>query len=71
MIEYGHVDVEYVHYGLDFYPGDANHTAGSLVKLFCNLEKPPVHSSCAFFKGSRMTPLYKVVLEGKEVCMSS
>lgn len=71
MIEYGHVDVEYVHYGLDCHPSDANHIADSFVKLLCNLQKPPVHSSCALFKGSRMTPLYEVVLEGKEVCMSS
>ena len=48
MIEHGHVNVKYVHYGLDFYPNDANHIVGSFVKLLCDLEKPPMHSPHAF-----------------------
>ena len=71
MIVHGHGDVKYAHYGLDFYPGDANHTVGSFAKLLRDLEKPPVHSSRAFFDGCGTTPLYEAVLQGKEVCMSS
>ena len=43
MIVYGHVDVKYAHYGLDFYLGDANHMVGSFAKLLRDLEKSPVH----------------------------
>jgi hypothetical protein len=71
MIAHGHGDVKYAHYGLDFYPGDANHTVGSFAKLLRDLEKPPVHSSRALFDGCGTTPLYEAVLAGKEVCMSS
>ena len=71
MIAHSHEDVKYVHYGLDFYPGDANYTVGSFAKLLRDLEKPPVHSSHALFDGCGTTPLYEAVLEGKEVCMSS
>ena len=51
-----HVDVEYAHYGLDFYPGDANHTAGLFAKFLHDLEQPPVHSSRIFIYGCG-TPL--------------
>jgi hypothetical protein len=58
MIAHGHGDVKYAHYGLDFYPGDANHTVGSFAKLLRDLEKPPVHSSRVLFDGCGTTPLY-------------
>ena len=44
MIAHGHGDVKYVHYGLDFYPGDANRTVGSFAKILCDLDKLSVHS---------------------------
>lgn len=62
---------KYAHYGLYFYPSDANHKIGSSVKLLRDLEKPPVHSFHVLFDGSRRTPLYEALLHGKEVCMSS
>src|SRR5665213_3542773 len=71
MIAHGHVDVKYAHYGLDFYPGDANHTVGSFAKLLRDLEKPPTSSSRTLFEGSGTTPLYEAVLDGKEVCLNS
>ena len=71
MIAHGHVDVKYAHYGLDFYPGDANHTVGSFAKLLRDLESPPTSSSRALFAGCGTTPIYEAVLEGKEVCLSS
>jgi hypothetical protein len=71
MIAYGHVDVKYAHYGLDFYPGDANHTVGSFAKLLRDLKKPPMSSSRVLFVDYGTTPLYEVVLAGKEVCLSS
>jgi hypothetical protein len=71
MITHDHGDVKYVHYGLDFYLSDTNHTVSSFAKFLRNLEKPPVHSSCAFFDGCGMTPLYEAMLKGKDVCMSS
>ena len=71
MIAHNHVDVKYVHYGLDFYPGDANHTVKSFAKLLRDLESPPTSSSRALFVGCGATPIYEVVLEGKEICLSS
>ena len=49
MIAHGYGDVKYVHYGLDFYPGDANHIVGSFAKLLRNFEKPAVYSSRVIF----------------------
>ena len=66
---YGHI--KYVHYDLDFYSDDANHTVNSFAKLLRDLENLPVCSSHALFDGCGMTPLYKTVLQGKKVCMSS
>src|ERR1700732_1349197 len=71
MIAHGHEDVKYAHYGLDFYPGNANHTVGSFAKILRDLEKLPFHSSRVFFDGCGTTPIYEAVLMGKEVCMSS
>ena len=42
MFAHGHVDVKYAHYGLDFYPGDANHTVGSFPKLLRDLVSQPL-----------------------------
>ena len=58
MIVHGHGDIKYAHYGLDFYPDDANHTVGSFAKLLRDLENPPAYSSRALFDGSGTTPLY-------------
>ena len=71
MITYGHVDVKYVHYGLDFYPGDANHTVGSVAKLLEDLEKLPTSSFCALFEGFGTTSLYEALLAGNNVCLTS
>src|SRR5450631_4245953 len=57
MIAHGHGDVKYAHYGLDFYPGDANHTVGSFAKFLCDLESPPTSSSRVFFGGCGTTPI--------------
>ena len=70
IIAHGHIDVKYAHYGLDFYHGDANHTVGSFAKFLQDLESPLTSSSCAIFVGCGTTPICKIVLEGKEVCLS-
>lgn len=33
MITHGHVDVKFAHYGLDFYPSNANYNIDSFAKL--------------------------------------
>ena len=64
MIAHGHGDVRYAHYGLDIFPGDSNHTVGSIAKLLRDLELPPKHSSRELFSGSRTTPLFMACLLG-------
>ena len=49
MIAHIHGDVKYAHYGLDFYPDDANYTVGSFAKFLRDLEKSSAHSSRVFF----------------------
>ena len=71
MIAHDHGDIKYILYGLDFDLGDPNHTVGSFAKLLRDLEKPLVHSSRVFFDSCGTTSLYEVVLQGKEVCISS
>lgn len=41
----------------------------SFAKLPQDLEKPPMSLSCALFMGLETTPLYEVVIDGKEVCL--
>ena len=43
MIAYGHGEVRYLHYALDIYPSNSNHTVGSIVKLLQDLESPPIY----------------------------
>jgi hypothetical protein len=33
MIAHGHIGNQYVHYGVDLYPSDSNHTVDSLAKV--------------------------------------
>ena len=71
IITHGHVDVKYAHYGLNFYNVDANYIMESFAKLLQDLEKTTnIFSSC-FIRGSGTTSLYDVVLDGKEVCLTS
>jgi hypothetical protein len=71
MIAHGHGDVKFAHFSLDLYPGDSNHTIGSVAKLLRDLEKPPTSLSGVLFDNSGSTPLFDVVLKGKEVCIDS
>ena len=71
IITHGHVNVEYVYYGLNYYNGDANHIQESFAKLLQDLEYTTnIFFSC-FIRGSGTTPLYEVVLYGKEVFLTS
>ena len=45
MIAHGHGDYQYVHFGIDIYPHDSNHTMGSITKLLQDLENLPKYSS--------------------------
>jgi hypothetical protein len=71
MTAHGHGDVKFAHFSLDLYPGDSNHTLGSVAKLFRDLEKPPASSSRVLFKNSGSTPLFDAVLKRNEVCIDS
>lgn len=65
------MNVEYVYYGLNYYNGDANHIQESFAKLLQDLEYTTnIFFSC-FIRGSGTTPLYEVVLYGKEVFLTS
>jgi hypothetical protein len=69
MMAHRHGDERYAHYALDMYPGDCNHTVGSFAKLLRDLEEPPISSSQRLFHGSGRAPLYRVVLNGSEICL--
>jgi hypothetical protein len=69
MIAHGHGDGKYAHFLSDLYLCDSNHTMGSVAKLLRDLEKPPASSSRLLFENSRATPLYVIVLRGKEACV--
>jgi hypothetical protein len=71
MIAHGHGDVKYAHYAFDLYPADSNHTIGSFARLLHDLEKPPAYSSGLLFEDTGSTPLYEVVLDGKDVYLHS
>jgi hypothetical protein len=46
MIVHGHKDYRYVHYGLDIFPSDSNHSFGPTAKLLRDVELPPKYSTC-------------------------
>jgi hypothetical protein len=71
IIAHGHEDVKFAHFSLDLHPGDSNHTISSVAKRLRDLEKPPASSSRVLFENSRSTPLFDVVLKGKEICLDS
>ena len=72
MIAHGHGDVRYVHYGLDIFSTDSNHTVGSIARLLRDLEAEPKYSSRHLFAtNDPIHPLLKAVLEGHEICKES
>ena len=62
MIAHDHGDVRYVHYGLDIFPTDSNHTVGSVAKLLRDLKLPPKHSSQELFSRSGSALLFTTLL---------
>jgi hypothetical protein len=71
MIAHGHGDLQYVHYGLDIYPSDSNHSVGSIAKLLRDLESPPVYSTWQLFVGGGSSPLFQALLSGANMCEGS
>jgi hypothetical protein len=71
MIAHSHDDGKYAHFSLDLYPYDSNHTVWSVAKLLRDLEKLSTSSSRLLFENSKATPLYAIVLRGKEACVSA
>jgi hypothetical protein len=71
MIAHGHGDVRYVHYGLDIYPSDSNHTVGSIAKLLRDLESPLVYSTRQLFAEGGSSPLFQALLTGANMCEAS
>ena len=71
MIAHGYNDVKFAHYALDLYPTDSNHTIGSFARFLHDLKKLSFYSSRLLFENSSSTPLYKMVLEGKKMCMGA
>jgi hypothetical protein len=71
MIVHGHRDVKFAHFFLDLYPGDSNHTVGSIAKLLCDLEKLPASSSGVLFVNSGSISFFDAVLKEKEDCIES
>ena len=71
MLTHGHGDKRYAHYSLDVFPCDSNFTIGSFAKLLRDLEGVPATSSRELFHGSGSTPLYRALLRGSEMCVTS
>ena len=71
ILAHGHANVQYVHYGLDVFSHDSNYTIGSMAKLLRDLELPSKSSSRELFTNSKSTNLFKVVLEGADMCNAS
>ena len=67
MIEHGHGDIRYVHYGLDLYHADSNHTVGSIEKVLQDLEDVPKVVSRQIFPDIHALPQFEAVLEGGNV----
>ena len=70
MITHGHVDNQYVHYGVDLYPSDLNYTVDSLAKVLWDLEDIPKFASKQIFPNVNTLLLFNALLEGGNVCNS-
>jgi len=72
MIAHGYSDIRYVHYGLDIFPTDSNHTIGSITRLLRDLEEEPKNSSHTLFSvKDGQTSLSQAMLEGVGICFDS
>ena len=71
MIAHEHGDVKFVHYALNLYPAYSNHMIGLFARFLRDFEKPPSYSSRLLFENMGSTPLYEMVLDGKDVCSHS
>jgi hypothetical protein len=69
MIAHGHSDIWYVHYGLDLYPSNSNHTVGSLAKVLQDLEDVPKFASQQIFPSTHASFLFDALLEGGNVVL--
>jgi hypothetical protein len=71
LIAHGHGDIKFAHYAFDLNPTDSNHTIESFARLLYDLEKLPSYPYRLLFEITGSTPLYKAVLDGKNVCLHS
>jgi hypothetical protein len=71
MIAHGHIGNQYVHYGVDLYPSDSNHTVDSLAKVLWDLEDVPKFASKQIFPNTNTSLLFNALLEGGNVYNSS
>jgi hypothetical protein len=71
MIAHAHDDVNFVYYALDLYLADSNNMIGSFARFLHDLKRPLSYSSKLLFENTGSTPLYKIMLYGKIVCMHS
>jgi hypothetical protein len=71
MIVHGHGDNWYVHFGLDPYSSNSNHTMDSITKLLRDLEDVPKFASCHIFSSTCALPLLDALFEGSNICKSS
>ena len=71
MIAHGHGNVRYVHYGLDIFPTESNHTIGSIAKLLRDLESQPKHSSRELLVEGGHSELMRAVLSRSNICVDS
>ena len=67
MIAHGHGNVKFIHYALDLYLTDSNHTIGSFARLSHDMGKPSSSSLISLFENTGWMPLYEAVLHGKDV----
>ena len=71
MIAHWHGDIQYVHYGLNLYPSDLNHTMDLIDKVLNDYEDVSKFASYHIFPNTHTSPLFDLFLEKNKVCKSS
>jgi hypothetical protein len=66
---HGHGDEAFAQYSNELWPNDPNFTIGSLLHLFCNLEKKPIRESWVLFEFEPQNTFFQQILQGSSHCL--
>jgi hypothetical protein len=71
MITHGCGDKVFAQYSNELWPNDPNFPIGSLLCLFCSLEKEPIRESRLLFEFEPQNTFFQQILQGSSHCLNA